>query len=279
MRKVVTWKRSLVQNQYRPQRLKIVRRYVQIDSNEFANQVVLVTGAGSGIGAATAKLFAQRGAKVAVTDINLVSAQKTAEEINNTGGNAIAILHDVSNMTHWENVRDEIHSKLGELNVVHNNAFMKIEKSTNETSIAEWEKQISVNLVSMQMSVLTFLPDLKKNHGAIVNTSSIHANFGFVHHGAYAASKGGMVAFGRQLAVDYGPEIRVNTVLPGPILTPIWDDTTDEYRNLVTSNTPLRRMGKPEEVAEAVCFLASSRASYISGTTLTVDGGYTAEKA
>ncbi|MSY67870.1 MAG: SDR family oxidoreductase [Actinobacteria bacterium] len=279
MRKVVTWKRSLVQNQYRPQRLKIVRRYVQIDSNEFANQVVLVTGAGSGIGAATAKLFAQRGAKVAVTDINLVSAQKTAEEINNTGGNAIAILHDVSNMTHWENVRDEIHSKLGELNVVHNNAFMKIEKSTDETSIAEWEKQISVNLVSMQMSVLTFLPDLKKNHGAIVNTSSIHANFGFVHHGAYAASKGGMVAFGRQLAVDYGPEIRVNTVLPGPILTPIWDDTTDEYRNLVTSNTPLRRMGKPEEVAEAVCFLASSRASYISGTTLTVDGGYTAEKA
>lgn len=252
---------------------------MQIDSNEFANQVVLVTGAGSGIGAATAKLFAKRGAKVAVTDINLVSAQKTAAEINNTGGNAIAILHDVSNMTHWENVRDEIHAKLGELNVVHNNAFMKIEKSTNETTIAEWEKQISVNLVSMQMSVLTFLTDLKKNHGAIVNTSSIHANFGFVHHGAYAASKGGMVAFGRQLAVDYGPEIRVNTVLPGPILTPIWDDTTDEYRNLVTSNTPLRRMGKPEEVAEAVCFLASSRASYISGTTLTVDGGYTAEKA
>jgi len=252
---------------------------VQIDSNEFAGQVVLVTGAGSGIGAATAKLFAKRGAKVAVTDINLVSAQKTTEEINSTGGKAIAILHDVSNMTHWENVRDEIHSKLGELNVVHNNAFMKIEKSTSETSIAEWEKQISVNLVSMQMSVLTFLSDLKKNHGAIVNTSSIHANFGFVHHGAYAASKGGMVAFGRQLAVDYGPEIRVNTVLPGPILTPIWDDTTDEYRNLVTSNTPLRRMGKPEEVAEAVCFLASSRASYISGTTLTVDGGYTAEKA
>jgi NAD(P)-dependent dehydrogenase (short-subunit alcohol dehydrogenase family) len=275
----VTWKRILVQNQYPHQILRIIRRYVQIDSNEFVGQVALVTGAGSGIGAATAKLFAKRGAKVAVTDINLVSAQKTAEEINSTGGKAIAILHDVSNMTHWENVRDEIHSKLGELNVVHNNAFMKIEKSTSETSIAEWEKQISVNLVSMQMSVLTFLSDLKKNHGAIVNTSSIHANFGFVHHGAYAASKGGMVAFGRQLAVDYGPEIRVNTVLPGPILTPIWDDTTDEYRNLVTSNTPLRRMGKPEEVAEAVCFLASSRASYISGTTLTVDGGYTAEKA
>ena len=275
----MTWKRILVQNQYPHQILRIIRRYVQIDSNEFVGQVALVTGAGSGIGAATAKLFAKRGAKVAVTDINLVSAQKTAEEINSTGGKAIAILHDVSNMTHWENVRDEIHSKLGELNVVHNNAFMKIEKSTSETSIAEWEKQISVNLVSMQMSVLTFLSDLKKNHGAIVNTSSIHANFGFVHHGAYAASKGGMVAFGRQLAVDYGPEIRVNTVLPGPILTPIWDDTTDEYRNLVTSNTPLRRMGKPEEVAEAVCFLASSRASYISGTTLTVDGGYTAEKA
>jgi len=150
--------------------------------------------------------------------------------------------------------------------------------STVSRSVKEWEKQISVNLVSMQIGFLTFFEDLKKSRGTIINTSSIHANFGFANHGAYAAAKGGMVAFSRQLAVDYGPEIRVNSVLPGPILTQAWDSATSSYIDFVTTHTPLGRMGTPEEVAEAITFLASDRASYITGTTLTVDGGYTAAK-
>lgn len=245
---------------------------------EFANQVVLVTGAGRGIGAATAAKFAERGAIVVATDINEARVQEVARKIVENNGKAIGLKHDVGSLESWLNVRNVIHKKFGTVHVIHNNAFTKIVKATHETTPEEWDHQISVNLGSVHKSIIVFVDDLRANHGAMVNTSSIHANFGFPHHGAYAASKGGMVSFSNQLAVDYGPEIRVNAVLPGPILTPIWDDESPEYITQVIHETPLARMGLPEEVAEAVCFLASARASYITGTTLVVDGGLTTKR-
>lgn len=243
-----------------------------------AGEVALVTGGASGIGAATALLFGKEGAQIAVADINLAGAQLVCEQVRTLGGQAIALKQDIASMEDWIKARDEIHSKFGNLSILHNNGYMKIEKSTANTSIQEWENQISVNLSSIHKSVLVFGDDLKSTRGAIVNTASIHANFGFASHGAYAAAKGGMVAFSRQLSVDYGPEVRINCVLPGPILTPAWKETSSEYRSIVALNTPLQRMGAPEEVAEAVLFLASRRASYITGATLVVDGGYTAMK-
>ena len=245
---------------------------------EFANQVVLVTGAGRGLGAATATKFAERGAIVIVTDINEAGAKEVARKIVENNGEAIGLSHDVGSLESWLNIRSIIHEKFGTVHVIHNNAFAKVLKATHETTPEEWDHQLSVNLGSMHKSIIVFVDDLRANRGAMVNTASIHANFGFPLHGAYAASKGGMVAFSNQLAVDYGPEIRVNAVLPGPILTPIWDDASPEYIAQVIRETPLARMGLPEEVAEAVCFLASARASYITGTTLVVDGGMTVKR-
>lgn len=242
------------------------------------NEVALVTGGASGIGAATALLFGREGARIAVTDIDLAGAQSVCNQIRALGGKSIALKHDIGSMEDWCDVRDEIHSKFGNLSILHNNGYMKIEKSIANTSSQEWEDQISVNLSSIHKSIVVFGDDLKSTRGAMVNTASVHANFGFANHGAYAAAKGGMVAFSRQLSVDYGPEVRINCVLPGPILTPAWKGTSSQYRSMVIENTPLQRMGTPEEVAEAVLFLASRRASYITGSTLVVDGGYTAMK-
>lgn len=244
----------------------------------FKSKTVLITGGGSGIGAATAKKFAEYGANVVVTDINQESAESVATIIKQTNGEALGLKLDITDLENWESVRTQIHEVYGKLNVIFNNAYIKIVKPTHLTTVEEWDRQIEVNFGGIHKSVIVFLNDLEETHGSIVNTSSVHAHFGFLGHGAYAATKGGIVSLSNQLAVEYGPKIRVNSVLPGPILTPVWDTETEEGFDEAIRGTALNRMGMPEEVAEAVCFLASEAASYITGASLLVDGGLSVRK-
>jgi NAD(P)-dependent dehydrogenase (short-subunit alcohol dehydrogenase family) len=138
---------------------------------------------------------------------------------------------------------------------------------------------MAVNLKASWLAVRAFAALLSEGSGSIVLTSSVHALVGLPGHPAYAAAKGALCAMGRQLAVEYGPRVRVNTVLPGPIMTPAWDRVDEAGRADSVAATVAKRFGAPEEVASAVAFLASSDASYITGTTLVVDGGWSVVKA
>jgi NAD(P)-dependent dehydrogenase (short-subunit alcohol dehydrogenase family) len=245
----------------------------------FAGRVALVTGAGSGIGAAAARRFAEEGASVILADIDEAAAERVASELRDGGRDASAIRCDVSSADDWRALAARVRERHGRLDVVHNNAYAPIEPvPAHLLDERSWERQIAVDLSSVYLSVRTFLSDLRAVRGNIVNTSSVHALLGFRSHPAYAAAKGGIIALTRQLAVEYGPEVRVNAVLPGPIRTGAWDSTSAADVERAAAGTAAGRMGRPEEVASAVVFLASDDASYVTGATLLVDGGYTVKK-
>ena len=246
--------------------------------SRFSGRVVLVTGAASGIGAAAATRFAEEGASVVLADIEEAGAERVAAEIRGGGHEAFAVRCDVSSRSDWEEVSGLVRQRHGRLDVLHNNAFARDLAPAHLLEESSWERQLAVSLSSVYLSVRTFLPDLLEARGSIVNTSSVHALLGFPSHPAYAAAKGGIVALTQQLAVEYGPAIRVNCVLPGPIQTAVWDTASAEDLRRAAAGTAAGRMGRPEEVAAAVVFLASDDASYITGTSLLVDGGYTVKK-
>jgi NAD(P)-dependent dehydrogenase (short-subunit alcohol dehydrogenase family) len=245
---------------------------------DFKGRNVLITGGGNGIGAATAKKFSGYGANVIITDWDEAAAESVAKEIVDSGGIALGLKLDVTKIEDWKAAAVSIHAAYGKVNVVFNNAYFRIVKPAHLTSVEEWDKQIDVNFGGIHKSVITFIQDLQDTNGAMVNTSSVHAHFGFLGSGVYAATKGGIVSLSNQLALEYGPKVRVNAVLPGPIMTRAWHAATDENFDEAIRGNPMHRMGLPEEVGEAVCFLASDQASYISGASLLVDGGFSAQK-
>ena len=248
----------------------------------FTTQSVIITGASSGIGKATALEFAKRGAKVVVSDINEVAGQATKEEIIALGGQAIFVKTDVSNALEVEALIAKCIEEYGQLDHMINNAgigqgLFFFDQITDE----HWHKTIAVNQTGVFYCMRAALKVMKvQRKGTIINTASAAGIGAASRMGAYAASKHAVVGMTKTAAVEYGKfGIRVNAICPTVIETPMGDsylaDNTD-LKEMMRQSVPMKRFGHPEEVARTICWLCSEDASYLNGVALPVDGGSTA---
>ncbi|EGX57708.1 short-chain dehydrogenase/reductase SDR [Streptomyces zinciresistens K42] len=244
----------------------------------FTGRTAVVTGAASGIGAATAVRLADEGAAVVLADIAGDSGAALAARIAEGGGRARFVRADAADEDDWPRVVAAAHA-FGPVDVLVSNAYTVDVAPAHELTLESWQRQLSVNVTAGFLGFRAVLPDLRARRGAVVLTSSVHARVGIPGHPAYAASKGALLSLCGQLAVEYGPQVRVNAVVPGPILTAAWDRVPPEDRERSVAETAARRFGTPEEVAAAIAFLAADEAAYVTGTSLVVDGGWSVLKA
>jgi NAD(P)-dependent dehydrogenase (short-subunit alcohol dehydrogenase family) len=245
-------------------------------ARRFEELVAVVTGAASGIGAACARRFASEGARVLVADVDEHGGRALADELGADRG--LFVHCDVASSEHWRALRDTVLEHWGRVDVLHSNAFIQIAAPAHELAEEDWDRMIAVDLTASFLGTKFLAEALIASEGAIVLTSSVNAIVGRPGRPAYAAAKAGLSGLARQLAVDYGPRVRVNTVVVGAILTPPWETVPVAHRAASETATAAKRLGRPEEVAAAVAFLASREASYITGADLVVDGGWSITK-
>jgi NAD(P)-dependent dehydrogenase (short-subunit alcohol dehydrogenase family) len=250
------------------------------------NKVALVTGAGSGIGEAIAKRFAEEGARVVVADIDMDNAERVKLEITGNGGQALALEQDVSREATWNRVVEQVLSAYGQLDVLVNNAGIVIPGNVEEATLDDWRTTQAVNMEGVFLGCRTAIGAMKEKGGSIINISSIEGLVGEPKTAAYNASKGGVRIFTKSAALHcagQGYGIRINSVHPGLIQTPLIEGAfaamTEEEAvatlERVTQAIPLGAPGVPLDIANGCLFLASDESRYMTGSELVIDGGYT----
>lgn len=245
-------------------------------------KAAIVTGAGSGIGRAIATLFAEEGARVAVVDVSESDGKETVELLRKRGGDAIFIRGDISNSAIVKRIVETTVKKYERVDILCNNAGVESMGSILEITEENWDKVMSINLKGVFLCSKHSVPKMVENGGGvIINIASVLGLIGSKGEAAYCASKGGIISLTRAMALDFAPHnIRVNCICPGSVLTPTFKrvmTSLGDYKAAFQRNLdkiPLKRIAEPEEIAYAALYLASEKASYITGSVLVIDGGW-----
>ena len=248
-------------------------------TSQFTGKVALVTGGSTGMGRAAALAFAREGANIVVADTNIQDGEETARRIKGTGIEALFVPTDVSQATAVETLINTTIATYGRLDYAFNNAGINEEHGPlTDCTEAQWDRIISINLKGIWLCMKYEIPHmLKLGKGSIVNTASVVGLTGGRGFPAYVASKHGIIGLTKATALDYGKDgIRVNAVCPGTIYTPMYErrvGNDPETTARIISEIPLRRLGQPEDIAEAVIWLCSDASSFVTGHALVIDGG------
>jgi NAD(P)-dependent dehydrogenase (short-subunit alcohol dehydrogenase family) len=248
----------------------------------FEGKVALVTGAASGLGLATAKAFAESGASVVLADWNAQEVQAAAEELAASGHKTLAVQCDVSDDAQVEAMVQRTVATFGQLDAAYNNAGVQgILADTADSTREDYDRVMGVNLRGVWSSMKFELRQMRKQgSGAIVNCSSLGGLLGGAERGIYHAAKHGVIGFTKSAALEYAARgIRVNAICPGMIETPMFEQMrasgqSEVLDGMLKAYVPMKRMGRAEEIADAVLWLCSSAASYVTGQSIAVDGGY-----
>ncbi|QDS35794.1 SDR family NAD(P)-dependent oxidoreductase [Brevibacillus brevis] len=243
------------------------------------NKVAIVTGGASGIGETTVRLFANEGAKVVIADFS-PRGNELAEELNQAGFDALFVKTDVTKEDEVKNMVSATVEKFGKVDILFANAGIAKDAPGHLLSMDDWQRTIDINLTGVFLCDKYVIEQMlaQETGGAIVNCGSIHSHAGKAGVTAYSSAKGGVKLLTQTLGLTYAKQgIRVNAVCPGYIDTPLIAGRDEALNEHLIGLHPMGRLGKPEEVAKAVLFLASDDASFVTGTSLLVDGGYTAQ--
>ena len=240
------------------------------------DRVAIITGGASGIGRATAQRFAAEGAAVVIADIDCDGGLACADEISAAGGKARFIETDVGRESDLQRMIDGALREYGGLDILYNNAFRNTPGAAVDITDEDWDETLAVTLRAVWKGSKLAIPHLlKSDAGVILITASVHSIVGFAGSAAYQAAKGGVLSLTRALSLELAPRARVVAILPGAVATPALRSVpVDEHAEFLRQ-VPLGRNGQPEEIASVAAFLASDDASYITGASIVVDGGYT----